>query len=183
MTELPEDTLDRLMTGSCEASCPNSDYGHSNPDPNTTTTTTQIQTVQGTIRVQASGDFSSVSAAKKTELFGMLVAHAAGAGVSADMVSLVMSTSNTLTTVEFTVTVSNVDSATTDSVRTALTSMTASKMNDVMGMIFGECAGYTLTTQSGVCMGDASGCDSELMSSAGSKALALTLLSMLAMFV
>ena len=85
MTELPEDTLDRLMTGSCEASCPNSDYGHSNPDPNTTTTTTQIQTVQGTIRVQASGDFSSVSAAKKTELFGMLVAHAAGAGVSADI--------------------------------------------------------------------------------------------------
>ena len=76
MTALPDDTMDRLMTGSCEASCPNRYYGHSSPDPNTTTTTTRIETVEASFRVQASdaSAFSKVTAAKKDEL----VQHAGG---------------------------------------------------------------------------------------------------------
>ena len=98
MTAPPDDTMDRLMTGSCEASCPNRYYGHSSPDPNTTTTTTRIETVEASFRVQASdaSAFSKVTAAKKDELFNMLVAHAAGSGVSSDMVSSVRASNNAI---------------------------------------------------------------------------------------
>ena len=178
MTAVPDDTMDRLMTGSCEASCPNRYYGHSSPDPNTTTTTTQIETVMGSLRVQASdaSAFNQVTEQKKKELFNMLVAHAAGSGVSSDMVSSLQSSNNAITTVDFTVTISNVDSTTVDAVTTSLKAMTAAKINDVMGMIFGECAGYTLTASRAVCMGSASECDGEL-SGARHQAAALALSS------
>ena len=178
MTTVPDDTMDRLMTSSCEASCPNRYYGHSSPDPNTTTTTTRIETVEGSFRVLASdaSAFSKVTAEKKEELFNMLVAHAAGSGVSSDMVSSVRASNNAVTTVDFTITISNVDSATVDAVTTSLRAMTAAKINDAMGMIFGECAGYTLTTSTGVCMGSASDCAGEL-SGARHQAAALALSS------
>ena len=185
MTALPDDTMDRLMTGSCEASCPNRYYGHSSPDPNTTTTTTRIETVEASLRVQASdaSAFSKVTAAKKDELFNMLVAHAAGSGVSSDMVSSVRASNNAITTVDFTITISNVDSTTVDAVTTSLRATTAAKINDAMGMIFGECAGYTLTTSTGVCMGSGSECDGELMSGARHQAAAALALSSFAMLV
>jgi len=155
MTALPQATADRLMTGSCEASCPKSSSrgyhssrggSKSNETTTTTTTTTVITRVTGTMKLAIS-DATAVNATKMGPLVTSTIAAMAGFGTDHSMLTVEMpgSVSETMA-LTYHFDVSNLHSVKHDDVASNIAAHSASQMNAMFATWVGTCS-YTVTVK------------------------------------
>jgi len=147
MTELPQATMDRFMTGSCERECPKGRRGGGSysrgGNGTTTTTTTAITRVTGSIQVTV----SDVSAIGNSTALGRIVKRtiALFAGFGADeMLTIEMPSISKTMDIKFHFDVSNVDDVQHDEIRSNIAARSASQKNDLLALSIGTCS-YTVT--------------------------------------
>jgi hypothetical protein len=152
MSVVPSATLDRLMTGSCEADCPSGSYGHGSygsggssggTTSTVTTTTTIITRVSKTLHLEVA-DASTVTASAFELMLKMTIATMAGFGSDYSMVTLDIPTISASFALPYHVDVSSAHSLTATVVETNLDAMQATAVNDAIAMRIGTCS-YSVT--------------------------------------